>query len=144
MKKVLALLLAAFMYVSVPCTAQAPDAPAPKQEVVVKNHENLKFAEATVFFAGSSAFQILAQHEGARECQAEDNRAGVGKLHGSGSSYGLNPPDKKEYAISGGILAGAAFTKFVLHKPHAANKILVFAGSVKYGVAGATWWMGCN
>lgn len=130
MKLILVCLLACASY------AQTIDAPQPKREA-------LKFTAASVFFAGSSLAQIITQHDGAKECIAEDNRAGVGSRFGTAPAFGMHPPDARELTISGSILSTAIVLEIAHHRT-AAKRILIYAGLVKYGIAGATQWMGCN
>jgi hypothetical protein len=72
------------MLMSITIAEAQSDASEPK-------HEAVKFASSALFFTASSGFMSLAQHNGAKECIAEDNRNGVGKLFNTSRLMGCGP-----------------------------------------------------
>jgi len=129
-------LLACCMLMSLTIAEAQSDAPEPK-------HEAVKFATSALFFTASSGFMSLAQHNGAKECIAEDNRNGVGKLFNTSKAYGMRPNDFR-VALSGAVILSTATIFELTHHPKAAKRLLVFAGTAQFGIAGATQYAGCN
>lgn len=123
---------------SLPCLAQSlQDAP------LAKGAEQVKFGASAAIFTTTAAYMIYAQHDGARQCQAEDNRAGVGRLFDTADGYGHRPRDYRVYGGAGAVLITGAVLEFTGHKK-AAKRILLFSSAALAGIAGATQWAGCN
>lgn len=115
---------------------QVPSAPQPK-------HEALKFLLSASAVAGSGAAFVYAIHDGARQCQAEDNRSGAGRLHGTAPVFGLEPHTVRALIPGLALLGSGAVLEFTGHRK-AAKRVLLFGSAVQFGVAGATQWAGCN
>lgn len=122
---------------SMSLAAQEPNDPKPKA------HEPLKFAAAVAFFGGSTVSQVLAQHNGAKLCKFED-RFEPGKF-GTADGYGRRPDnaDRRELYLTAGVIVASSVFEFTGHRK-IAKRILIFGGTANYGVAGATYWAGCN
>jgi hypothetical protein len=136
-KNLLVFFLLLFM---LPAFAGTPDAPEPKP---VAKHEVLKFSAAAAYWGGATTLQIIAQRHGAALCRGEVQRAGEPALWGTSPSYGLYPRDKLVAEIGGGVLAGSTILELTGHKK-AAKRILIYGGTLFYGIGGATYWAGCN
>jgi hypothetical protein len=119
-------LLACCMLMSMTIAEAQSDAPEPK-------HEAVKFASSALFFTASSGFMSLAQHNGAKECIAEDNRNGVGKLFNTSKAYGMRPNDFR-VALFGAVILSTATIFELTHHPKAAKRLLIFAGTAQFGL----------
>lgn len=139
MRKLLVALVLCFSLIA--GAQQLPDAPKPKPSSKI---EAIKFGGATVFFAGSAVFQVIAQHHGAQLCKIETERDGqvwTGTTDGQG--HRPDNADRREAYILGGVYGGALVLELTKHHT-AAKRILIYGGAINYGIAGATYWAGCN
>lgn len=109
-----------------------PKAPSPKKFWLL--------AGAHVLVTGG---MVYTYHDGARQCQAEDNRAGLGKYFGTSDGLGRRPDNKRVLIPAAIILAGSVAAHFRHHEKVAEETLEVY--SIGQGAVAVTvFWTGCN
>lgn len=121
---------------------EAPGFDAPRTEAP-RTHEKRNFVFSSLYFSLSSEALNYADHSGARECKAEDVKAGHGDLFNTGKGYGYAPRTTEILAGGAAVLGGATVLE-LLHYHKTAKRVLTWGGSAQYGAAVAAFWSGCN